>query len=129
MKEIIVDFENEVVFFKLESQQGTEFNFGLNQLQTMNTLSKLEDSVYISLCKSSIIGFDFENNLLKTYKPISFDISSGALYPSHKLQQKNEYIYPNLKNMYEEIYTSLGYEIINISSDIEEILQLINETQ
>lgn len=122
MKEIIVDFENEVVIFNLESQQGEEFNNNLNQLKTINLLKNIEDSVYLSLCKSSIIGFDFENNVIKTYKPIIYDKSLGTLYPSGKLQEKNIHKYQELNILFKQIYESLGYEEVNLTEEVSNII-------
>lgn len=122
MKEIIVDFENEVVIFNLESQQGEEFNNNLNQLKTINLLKDIEDSVYLSLCKSSIIGFDFENNVIKTYKPIIYDKSLGTLYPSGKLQEKNIHKYQELNILFKQIYESLGYEEVNLTEEVSNII-------
>lgn len=117
MKEVIIDYDNAMLIFRMPSQQGTEHILSqIDKLGHINSLGDISNDVYVALCKAAIIGFDFAGEQVKVYKPITYDNTNGALYPEHLLQVKDEYPVPGLNDKFEAVMDALGYEplILNI---------------
>lgn len=109
MKKIIIDFDNNIVFFNIPSQQGTEYNDKLDKLKIINSIGDIAAPDYMMLCKSTIIGFDFEKEAISIYQPMSYDISTGELYPTHLLKECEKIRHSKLKDKYYDLISAMGY--------------------
>lgn len=116
-KKIILDFDNDFVIFDIPSQKGTEYNDKLDKLKIINAIGNLDAEIYMSLCKSGIIGFDFENKIISVYQPITYDRKSGCLYPESLLKERNSVLFAYLDQKYNDIVDAMGYHEESIQDD------------
>lgn len=118
-KKIVIDFDNNMVFFDVPSQKGTEYNNELDKLKIINSIGNLDAETYMRLCKSGIFGFDFEKDLISVYQSITYDKSSGSLYPVALLKEKASVSFPGLRQRYDFIVEAMGYYEENLQDDPE----------
>lgn len=118
-KKIVIDFDNNMVFFDIPSQKGTEYNNELDKLKIINSIGDLDAEIYMKLCKSGIFGFDFEKEQIIIYQSIMYDKSSGSLYPVSLLKEKASVSFPGLQQRYDFIVAAMGYHEENLQEDPE----------
>lgn len=130
MKEIIIDYENSMLITKTQFQQGSEcLTDNIDKLRHISELGDIPAEMYMSLCKSAIIGFDFENDTVRIYKSICYDNRNGALYPEYLLQVKTIYSLPGFADKYTDFIGALGFDEVYLSTEIAMIESLMNINQ
>lgn len=121
-KKITIDFDNDIVLIDMENQEGVMIS-NVDKLKVVNALGEMDGETYMTLCKSPIIGIDFEKNLVKTYKAVSYDAASGSIYQENLLKEMQCFKNPGLSEHYKDILDAMQYEVFSITeNDINNIL-------
>ncbi len=129
MKEIVIDFDNDIVYFNTPGQKGTEIASPV--IDRIKVIDAVTDDVRIreKMCRCSIFGMNFEEDTLSIYAPVTWDMSNGSLYPVHLLKKRESIIIPSMADKYRSVIEAMGYKEESMK-DLSDIVDyLINHAE
>lgn len=100
-KTVVVDFDNELAIFDLPEIEGLVLCPDIDKLEIINSFGPINVDDYMDLCKSSIIGIDFQTNRITIYKATSY--TKNSTYNVALLQEKRSFLCKELNKHYKEL--------------------------